>query len=116
MVGDAKDMQMSKALAFMHQHPDADIVIVLNDHSTDSGCVLYDEVLQHGALVSYAAPISEVVKRYLGSFWESILVDYHSPKSRRILVSFACGSAVVRPKAMLDLQHLVESLSSFLAL
>lgn len=102
---------MSNALTFMHYHPDADIVIILNNHSTDTGCVLYDEVLHEDSLVSYAAPISEVIKQYLGSFWEAILVNYHSPKSRRILISFACGSAVVQPRARLDLQQLVESLS-----
>lgn len=108
---DHQAISLGPALRFLEQFPTTDIVVVVHNNSTDSGCVLYDEVVVGDELVAYSALMSTTIKRYLGEFWDKVLVGHPNQDSRRMLINLTCGSTVTQERARLDLEGIVKSLS-----
>lgn len=114
--GALQESSLAPMASFLRRFPEADVVLIVHDHSTDTGAVLYDEVVIENELVPFCAWISITVARYLGDFWEKVMVGYPNRNSRRILVNLSCGSSVTQETSRMDLERMVESLSRFRSL
>ena len=102
-----REKLLAGAFGFIEMFPDADIVVIVTTHSTDSGSILYDECIESDEVATYAASMSKVLRTYLGRFWDEVLVGYRRPESRRILLNLACGSVANQERSRADLHAIV---------